>query len=658
MRSWRSYPKSFSACVLTSTALRSTLSRNLVNEARAGYSGAPVLFFPEMNLGMYNGSVANTNGFHLNFPNVGQGLTGAAVNGAAPQSRNATDVTAENMLTWLKGQHSFTMGGSFSRFDIWMKNSSLVPQISFGMVANDPALGLFTNANFPGASTANLNAARDLYAFLTGRVTQISADARLDEGTGKYVYEGTGLQRGRLQEYGGFAADQWRIKQNLTLNLGVRWDVQNPFYALNSSYTFADIANICGLSGVASSDRCNLFNSGVTPGIHPVYQQYKKGVPAYDVDYNNFAPSAGAAWTPQARPGFLGKLMGEGDFVARAGFTRSYSRSGLNDFTGPLNANPGVVITTPVIRNESNGNILAGAPPLLFRNTTTLGPPSFSDTPTYPIAVPVTAGYGTQSINGYAKDIQQPYADSWQGGITRSLGKSMAVEVRYVGTRGHGEWANLNQNEFNIVENGFLKEFRQAQANLKANIAAGQGNTFAYTGVAGTAPLPVFLAFFNGLNAANAGSPSSYAGGNWTSATFLGYLSPLNPQPFSFASASTSSTTPGLLGNATLRANAAAAGLPSNYFVANPENLTNARVTTNLNDTKYDSIQTEFRRRLSNGLQFQASYVFGHGFQTSCAATRAIRVTSPTSSSRTWSTTCRSAAAAAGVATRTRSSTA
>jgi len=58
------------------------------------------------------------------------------------------------------------------------------------------------------------------------------------------------------------------------------------------------------------------------------------------------------------------------------------------------------------------------------------------------------------------------------------------------------------------------------------------------------------------------------------------------------------------------------AGMPANYFVANPENLTNARVTTNLTDTKYDSLQTEFRKRLSAGLQLQASYVFGHGFNT------------------------------------------
>jgi hypothetical protein len=521
------------------------------------------------------------------------------------------------------------MGGSFSQYEIWMKNSSLVPQITTGLVANDPAAGLFTVANFPGASTANLTAAGSLYAFLTGRVSQISADARLDEGTGKYVYEGVGLQRGRLREFGGYAADQWRIRQNLTINAGVRWDVQNPFYPLNSSYTFADMANICGVSGVSTDDRCNLFQSGVTPGIHPVYQQLTKGTRPYNVDYNNIAPSAGFAWTPQARPGFLGKVMGEGDFVLRAGYTRAFSRSGLSDFTGPLNANPGVVITTPVTRSEGNGNILVGPAPLLFRNTSQLGPPVFSETPTYPILPSVANGYGTQTINGFNKNIQVPYADSWQAGITRSLGKSMAVEVRYVGTRGYEGWRVLDNNEFNIVEYGFLKEFRQAQANLAANIAAGAGrgclggvttvgcqNNFAFTGAPGTAPLPTFLAFFNGQNPANAGNAAAYSGANWTNSTFLGYLAPLNPQPFNFASASTSTTTPGLLGNATFRANAAAAGIPANFFVANPENLGGARVTTNVDKTKYDSIQTEFRRRLSGGLQFQGSYVFGHGLNS------------------------------------------
>src|SRR5450756_373579 len=48
-------------------------------------------------------------------------------------------------------------------------------------------------------------------------------------------------------------------------------------------------------------------------------------------------------------------------------------------------------------------------------------------------------------------------------------------------------------------ENGFYDEFRKAQANLRANIVAGKSNTFAYTGAAGTSPLPIFMAFLQGI---------------------------------------------------------------------------------------------------------------------------------------------------------------
>ena len=129
----------------------------------------------------------------------------------------------------------------------------------------------------------------------------------------------------------------------------------------------------------------------------------------------------------------------------------------------------------------------------------------------------------------------------------------MAVEARYVHTQSRGNWSNLNYNEFNIVENGFLTEFRNAQANLQANIANGNGSTFAYTGAPGTVPLPIFLAYYNALPAANAVNPSNYTGLNWTNATFLGFLAAKNPNPFGFAS---TSGTNGLQGNATFRTNA------------------------------------------------------------------------------------------------------
>ncbi len=587
-------------------SVRSTLGRDLVNEARVGYSGAPVSFFSELDLGMYTGSVANQGGFQLGFPAVGSALTSPSI-AAIPQSRNANSFLLEDTVNWLKGAHSVSMGVSFTQFDIWAKNSSLLPSITFGVLPNDPALGLFSAANFPGASAADLTAASNLYALLTGRVTSIGADARLDE-AGKYVYQGVGLQQGRLRETGVFLQDQWRLRQNVTLNAGIRYDVQLPFYPLNSLYSKASIQQVCGVSGAKDDASCNLFQSGAMPGARSTYSKYEKGSKAYNTDYNNIAPSLGMAWAPAPRSGLLGGLMGtEGDFVIRGGFTRSFSRPGLGDFTGRLNLNPGIVIDAS--RNAANG--LLGAVPLLLRETSRLGSPVInngSETPVYPL-VPVIL----DSINTFDPNLQVPYADSWSAGIQRGVTRNMALEVRYVGTRGKASWANLNYNEFNIFENDFLKEFRQAQANLQANISAGRGNTFAFTGAPGTAALPTFLAFFNGQSSANAANSALYTGTNWTNSTFLGFLAALNPQPFNFANAGGN----GLMGTAAFRANAAAAGLPANFFIANPNTLGGANVTRNLSDTKYNSLQVELRRRLSQGLQFQSSYVFGHGFETS-----------------------------------------
>jgi outer membrane receptor protein involved in Fe transport len=598
-----------------SGSVRSTLTSTLVNEARVGYSGAPVTFFGEMNVGMFTGSFAPQQGFSLRFPTINS-LLQSPGNTPAPQSRNANSLLIEDTLNWLKGAHNISMGGSFTQYDIWSINSMMVPNITFNdIIPSDPANGLFTNANFPGASATNLQAAQRLFNLLTGRISTIEGDARLDENTGEYVYVGPGRQNGRLRESGVFIQDSWRIRPNLTVNAGLRYDIQFPFYPLNSLYSVADITNICGRSGAASDNSCNLFQSGSMPGVSPTFSQYTEGTRAYNVDYDNFSPTVGAAWTPTQKSGFLGHLMGpEGDFVLRAGYSRAFSRPGLNDFTGIFNANPGIRIV--VNREDSRGNL--GPLPLLLRDQARLGPPSFPSSPTYPLTDVVT-----EDIRGFDPNIQVPYADSWSAGVQRGLGSNMALEVRYVGTRAKDQWLTqtngnnnnnqltaLNYNEFNIFDNGFINEFRQAQRNLLANIAAGRGNTFAYTGAAGTAPLPIFLGFFNGLNAAQASNTALYTGANWTNQAFLNFLAARNPNPFGFAS----NQATGLMGSATLRTNAANAGIPANYFIVNPDLIGGAIVSTNIGSSKYDALQVELRRRYAQGLQFQTSYVFGKAY--------------------------------------------
>jgi hypothetical protein len=597
-----------------SNSLRSTLTKSMVNEATVAYAWAPVVFFPEEAAGMFTGSVANTSGFALVFPSVDTPITGALPLNAnnqtitpSPQSRNATTLDITDNVTWLKGSHSITMGGQLSTYHVWLKNSSLVPTLNFGVQSTDPAFALFSTANFPGSSPAQQTAAQNLFALLTGRVNTIGADARLDS-SGKYTYEGVGKQEGALREGAAYVQDQWRVKQNLTINLGVRYDLQLPFKAANSIYTFGDLTNICGVSGVASSNQCNLFQAGNQPGQKPVFQQYKAGVGSFNTDKNNFGPSVGVAWTPQGRPGFLKEIMGDGDFVVRGGYARAFSRPAIGDYTAVFNNNPGVrlsnSLTAPVIlANAGQTGVL------LLSNPIVQTPLPFPASPVYPLS-PTSF---TNSILGFDPNIQIPYSDSWQAGITRSIGKDMALEVRYVGTHGYGVWNDYNQNEVNIAKNGFLSEFRQAQANLMANLAATGKATFAFTGQPGTAPLPTFLGYFTGQSAANAANAAAYTGTNWASSTFLGFLAAKNPNPLGFLSTSATSTT-SFITTPTFRNNGLAAGVPANFFIVNPDLTGGASVRGNRDYTSYNGVQTEFRRRLAKGVQFQGSYTFDHAY--------------------------------------------
>src|SRR6185295_10500718 len=168
-------------------------------------------------------------------------------------------------------------------------------------------------------------------------------------------------------------------------------------------------------------------------------------------------------------------------------------------------------LTTGANRNISNGNL--GPLPLLLRQgAAALGGPAIcapnaitaacmQDSPVYPIPTTITG-----SVNIFDPNLQVPYAESWTAAMSRAIDSKSAVEFRYIGTRFREGWTTYDMNEVNIIENGFLNEFRNAQANLYANIAAGRGNTFAYFGPGtNTSPLPIYLAHFSAVPVAQAG---------------------------------------------------------------------------------------------------------------------------------------------------------
>ncbi|HEX6975292.1 MAG TPA: TonB-dependent receptor, partial [Vicinamibacterales bacterium] len=325
----------------TSEALRSTIGANLVNELRVGATGGATFFSPEKEIAMWS----NTGNFH--FALNGAGLSNAGAT-PTPSSREASTKNIEDTLTWLRGTHSLSIGGSWTQADLWLKSQTLVPTVNFGIATGDTADAMFTTANFPGASTTQLNAARAMYSLLVGRVSSIAGNARLDVNTNEYAYMGQGLQEGRMRELGFFVQDAWRWKPNLTINYGLRYELQLPFYPLNNSYATATVADVCGVSGIdQSTGICNVFKPGVLTGQKPTFKAFESGTYAYKTDYNNFAPSLGLSWVPKSSgTGVLGRLLGkDGDTVLRAGYALAYERHGMSDFSDVYATNPGITLS-------------------------------------------------------------------------------------------------------------------------------------------------------------------------------------------------------------------------------------------------------------------------------------------------------------------------
>jgi hypothetical protein len=598
-------------------SVRSTLTNNIVNEFRYGATGGATFFSPDLSTSMYSGqSVGDMNGYSLSGGtnpatgwNTFKGISNPSP-ASANSSREGSTRVFEDTVNWIKGSHALSMGGGVTRAKVWLYNQQLVPTINLGIATGDPADAMFTNANFPNASATDLTNAKNLYAVLTGRITSIGRNARIgDDGT-TFTILGPSNQYGRLNQWGTFIQDSWRVRQNLTINAGLRYDVQQPFYALNDSYSMATMDDIFGVTGTGAgfvpgsvvTDTGNLFKPGTLQGAKTTFKQFPKNTKGYNTDWGNIAPSAGAAWTIGSNEGLLHRIFGSpGDSVIRGGYSRAFQRGGMSDFTGVYGGNPGIAIDTT--RNQTNGNL--GTLPVLL-SSSDLGAPPTNLTRTFPMQVP----NASSSVFAFDPNIKTPYADSYTIGWQRALARDMSVEARFIHTKSVGTWTlggtsgYLNYNELNILSNHFVDEFRVAQANLVANIAAGRGNTFAYTGVAGTSPLPIFLAYLSGSTAVS--DPTKYSGTGWTNTSLVQSMFALNPNPLGAANQ--------IRTTASFLTNAAAAGMPANFFVANPD-VSQANVVANGPDTRYNGVQFVLNRRFADGFLLQSAYSYGKGYE-------------------------------------------
>ncbi|MGH9660693.1 MAG: carboxypeptidase regulatory-like domain-containing protein, partial [Bryobacteraceae bacterium] len=440
-------------------AVRSTLSPSLTSEVRYGLAGGNSLFREEIVPELFS----QWNGYAVTMalPAVTTAYLTTPYNGSSQSRRNSPVKQLNANLTWVKDSHLVTFGGGYTQVNLFQQNTGLqtIPSMRFNIATNDPintgATSIFDAANFPNSTPGQRNEAAALYSALTGRVGNIGRSISLAEDSRTYTGRSS-IDRNRQREFALYLQDNWRVRPGFTLNYGARWDVQMPFENLSGIYTTTGgLAGAYGTSGVGA-----LFQPGAASGATPRFNIVEPGHLAYRVYWKNVQPSLGFVATVPDLGGPLGWFSGKGGrAVLRGGYSISTIREGMNTFVNILGSNQGRTLTLSLDPNNFPGEF-GPAGSVHFRDGR-YPSRAFQERPQFPL--PVLPG---NSLNEFDDHLRLGYVQSWSLSLQRELGQDMVIDLRYVGNHGTGLWRQVNLNEVNIVENGFLDEFRAARSNL------------------------------------------------------------------------------------------------------------------------------------------------------------------------------------------------
>jgi hypothetical protein len=208
--------------------------------------------------------------------------------------------------------------------------------------------------------------------------------------------------------YGAFVQDDWKVASRLTLNLGLRWDVDSPRKTDPNAQNGFDPRAINPVSG--------------TPGVVTFSGINGAGDYAHRWDLNNLGPRIGFSWSPRDR------------WVVRGGgavlFTPEY------DSPTPTVANLGYGTTGSVQGSfDSTTGILSPAFEVSVIPVFWISPTAADRTPGFGAAAPgqraatVVQYFGPHHVNGYL------YQASF--GLQREFAGNLLLDLSYVGTFGH-----------------------------------------------------------------------------------------------------------------------------------------------------------------------------------------------------------------------------
>jgi hypothetical protein len=593
-------------------ALQSTFTSNTFNEFRYGvqHSGDTNTRDEYGPYYTYNGKPLRIGG-NLQFAN------GAAPNPVSPtvpfiDQQNVTGrhfiTTMYDTMTMNRGQHTITVGGSY-RKTTWNDVAVVyqLPTYGTGTPTGDPLqVSLaYTTATLPGINNTELGNPLALYNLLTGRVASSNFTRVVNPETLKY----DGIQE---QNYtwtnstmGGFyAQDRWRIRPTLTLNYGLRWEIQGPMKDGKGIVASPDLASIFGPS-------TKLFTPGALSGNNNPTME--AGRLPFKTDWKNFAPNLGFAWNPNKTEGLLGKLLGGNKTVFRGSYSTIVYDEGTQFFAQNLGGNAGKTIgATTLIPGTPGATNLPAFYTLndIVNNPLTVNSFAFSTTE-YKKTINQADQTFARTFSGFDPTLRAPYTVNYTFGIQRELWKGTVLEVRYVGNQSKLAWRTSNLNEVNIFENGFLNEFKNARNNLAINQAAGVAS-FQNLGRTGQVATPIFDAAFG----ARGGLAAIAAASGYTSTAFITNLQNGEAGALANALATNQNYVCRMFGSsfspcARVLPTANVAGpYPINFFLLNPFVAGRMNFVDNGGWHGYNGLQIQFKQRLGQSINWATNYTF------------------------------------------------
>jgi Carboxypeptidase regulatory-like domain len=579
-----------------------TIKPTLVNAFRVGY--------------LYDGFNYNTQGMESPTPDMlqqGQLAFGFGLNSGINGFNDLTGgqlypvTSIKDDSIWSRGKHNISFGVEAATEVDHYYNNQFVPYVGVnGISSGDPVQTALDNSVATGPNSAPGDV-EGLYATLTGRMTYYSLGQFVNIKTKQFQPGITFDLHERLTQAALFVQDSWRATPSLTLNAGLRWDFTGASKDETGFYTHPSIGDLWGASGVG-----NLFMPGTLTGNNnPVEGPQAE---SYAATYVHPEPTIGFAWNPRGSSGAVGRIFGDGKSVVRGSFTLKNYTEGAQNFWS-IGSNSGANFNTyyyadPVAPQAG----FTPGPGFYNAGSVSLGGPlpALTSTSPSPFQSVIPEAFQTFSGTGYATfnpHIKQPYVESWSFGIQRQLSPNNVLEVRYVGNVSKDQWLTENFNEVNIFENGFLKEFQAAQANL----AASGGTTFQ-----GPNPTPIMDQAFQ----------TSGLAANYTNGQFINYLKQGQAGAFANTLAGNSTYLCSLIGGhfspCTTQGIPGSGTYPINFFQANPY-VAGAGILelTNAGFSNYNALQVDFRQNPTHGMEFDANYTLskslGTGVQGSTA---------------------------------------